>query len=65
MNETLIKILGLLHEAALVGEVIPQSAAAATLADKFIKIAQETVKAHQEITGQPLDLNLLKPVDPT
>lgn len=65
MNKRLVEILGLLHEAALIGEIVPQSAAAATLADKLIQIAQATVKAHEEITGQPLDLELLKPIDPT
>ena len=65
MNSFLIEILGLLHEAALLGEVVPQSAEEAALADKFIQIAQATIKAHQRITGQPLDLSLLKPINPT
>jgi hypothetical protein len=62
---TLDYILGFLNSAAQVAEVIPGAQAPiAAVADKFILIAQAAVKAHEAATGQPLDLALLKPVDP-
>ena len=70
MNKQLINILGLLHEALLVGETIGTVVPGAQgtvpiemIADKLVAIAQATLKAHQEITGQPLDLALLAPVE--
>lgn len=43
---------------------IPGIGIPADAAAKLLAIAQVTVKAHEALTGQPLDLNLLKPVDP-
>ena len=37
--------------------------AAAKIADVLLKIAQTAVKAHQDIIGEPLDLNLLQPIE--
>lgn len=37
--------------------------AGAKIADTLIKIAQVAVKAHQDIIGEPIDLDLLQPID--
>lgn len=42
---------------------IPTVSAGSALADIFLKIAQAAVNAHVAVTGQPLDLNLLKPIE--
>ena len=44
--------------------VIPEATAGAAIADGLLQIIQSALKAHQAVTGQPLDLNLLKPIDP-
>lgn len=63
--KTLDYILGVLDTLANIAEVIPVPSVAlpAAYADKLLKIAQSAVQAHQAATGQPLDLNLLKPVE--
>lgn len=43
---------------------IPQASAGAAMADGILKIIQSAMAAHKAITGQPLDLNNLKPIDP-
>lgn len=61
---TLDYILGTLDAIAQVAEIVPGAQAPlAALADKYIKIAQAAARAHQASTGQPLDLNLLQPVE--
>lgn len=63
--KTLDQILGVLEGFVSVAEMFPGITIPAALADKILKIAQASVKAHEAATGQALDLNLLKPVDPT
>lgn len=61
---TLDYILGFLDSAAQIAAAVPGAQAPiAGIADKYIKIAQAAAKAHQAATGQPLDLNLLSPVE--
>ena len=43
---------------------VPNVSQAAGIAASLLKIAQTAVKAHEDIIGQPLDLSLLKPIDP-
>lgn len=62
---TLDYILGFLDSAAQIAASVPGAQAPiAAISDKYIKIAQAAVQAHEAATGQPLDLALLKPVDP-
>jgi hypothetical protein len=42
---------------------IPAAGPAAKISDALFEIAQTAIKAHQDILGQPIDLNLLKPID--
>jgi hypothetical protein len=42
---------------------IPDVSQGAAIAASLLKIAQTAVKAHQDIIGEPLDLNLLQPID--
>jgi hypothetical protein len=62
--KTLDYILGVLDSFAMIAEMFPGANVPAALADKLLKIAQASVKAREAATGQPLDLNLLKPVTP-
>ena len=43
---------------------IPEGAAADALAQELLKIAQTAIAAHEAVTGQPIDLALLHPLDP-
>ena len=43
---------------------IPEGAAADALAAELLTIAQTAIAAHEQITGQPIDLALLHPLDP-
>lgn len=62
------KILADLELAAQVASVVglpnPAIAGGAKLADYFLKIAQAAVKAHESVTGQPLDLTKLQDITP-
>lgn len=60
--KTLEQILNALEMgASITAELgpIPQIVASAKLADYFLKIAQSAVRAHESITGKPLDLGTL------
>ena len=59
------KILAAMEMAAAIASSIPSPiSGAAHLADYFLKIAQAAVKAHESITGQPLDMTKLHQIDP-
>jgi len=62
--KTLDYILGVLDSIAMIAELYPGAAVPAGIADKLLKVAQASVKAREAATGQPLDLNLLKPIEP-
>lgn len=47
----------------LAGLGIPEASAAAQISVTLLAIAQTAIKAHQDIVGEPLDLNLLQPID--
>jgi hypothetical protein len=61
-------ILSILSTAAAAAQAFvagnPEAAAADALAESLIKIAQQAALAYQQATGTPIDLNLLKPIDP-
>ncbi len=42
----------------------PIGAEADSLAQMFLGIAQKAILAHEAVTGQPIDLSLLHPIDP-
>ncbi len=42
---------------------IPDASQGAALADVLLKIAQAAIKAHQDILGEPIDLDKLQPID--
>lgn len=64
MFKTLDYILGALDTIAEIAAIVPGAQQGlAAYSDKYIKIAQAAVKAHNAATGQDLDLNLLKPVE--
>jgi hypothetical protein len=58
--------LGILEGfAEAAGELVPgQAKIDAVYISKLIKITQAAKRAHDAAAGQPLDLDLLKPVDP-
>jgi len=59
------KILAALEMGAAIASSIPSPiAGAGKLADYFLKIAQAAVKAHESITGQPLDMTKLHEIEP-
>lgn len=62
---TLEEIVAYLDGAAqTVGSLeVPTISAGAKVADLLIKVIQSAIKAHNAVTGQPLDLNLLQPID--
>ena len=62
--KTLDYILGVLDSISQIAELFPGATVPAILADKILKIAQSAVQAHEAATGQALDLNLLKPLEP-
>ncbi len=65
MKSIFDKILMALEMATAIAGSIPSPiAGAAKLADYFLKIAQAAVKAHETITGQPLDLTKLHEIEP-
>jgi hypothetical protein len=64
MLKTLDYILGVLDTVAGIAELFPGVTVPAAMADKLIKVAQAAVKAHNQATGQPLDLSLLQPLEP-
>jgi hypothetical protein len=72
MKPTLISviadILAGLGIAAEVAEPIlaalPAALAVDKLAEALIAIAQKAIAAHEAVTGQPIDLALLKSIDP-
>ena len=49
--------------ATVAGLGIPQASAIAGMSDALIKIAQTAIKAHQDIIGEPIDLDKLQPID--
>jgi len=69
---TLDKILSILEGgAALVsatggaaGPLGAGAAAGAAIADYFLKIARAAVRAHETVTGKPLDMTTLHQIDP-
>lgn len=63
--KTLQQILADLELAAqtLAGLGIPNASAGAALADTLLKIAQTAIKAHEDIIGEPIDLDKLQPID--
>lgn len=65
MLKSLDYLLGVLDSFASIAEMFPGITVPAALADKILKIAQSAVKAHEAATGQPLDLNLLQPIQST
>lgn len=68
MLKTFDYILGAIEGAtgiiASLGVGGPALASIAGLADYFLKIAQAAVKAHEAVTGKPLDLSLLHDIKP-
>jgi hypothetical protein len=46
------------------GPIGASAAAAAVIADYFLKIAQAAVRAHEGVTGKPLDMATLHQIDP-
>lgn len=72
MNPTLTLLLQILTLGAAAAEQAnaqlnsddPAVKAGADLAEKLLVIAQTAVKAHEAQVGKPLDLSLLKPIDP-
>jgi len=61
----LLEIIGLAASAAkplLGGNATAETIDAA--ASALVAIAQKASQAHQEIVGQPIDLSLLKPIEP-
>lgn len=64
MLKTLDYILGALDTLAGIAQLFPGVAVPAAITDKILKIAQSAVQAHEAATGQPLDLSLLKPLEP-
>lgn len=64
-NSPFERILGAIEMAAAIASSIPSPISGfAHLADYFLKIAQAAVKAHEQITGQPLDMSKLHQIDP-
>jgi hypothetical protein len=65
------KLDTILEDAALALETVgglgavinPGIAAGAALANKVLRLITAGVQAHEKITGQPLDLSLLHPID--
>jgi hypothetical protein len=46
------------------GPIGTSAAAAAVIADYFLKIAQAAVRAHEGVTGKKLDMATLHQIDP-
>ena len=65
---TLQEILTIIQEAATVAQPllvgVPVGEAADVAAQSLIKIVQAALTAHQQITGQPIDLTQLQPIAP-
>lgn len=63
--KTLEQILADLEIAAqtIAGLGIPAVTTAAGLSDVLIRIAQTAIKAHEDIIGEPIDLDKLQPID--
>lgn len=61
--EILQRILSELTVAAQFASLIP-GAQGAALAAQFLAIAQTAVRAHESITGAPLDMAKLHDIDP-
>lgn len=64
MAVNLDSILGYLEGITKAASLVPGVSGVATLAGEALSIAQAAVKAHEAISGQPLDLSLLKNIDP-
>lgn len=64
MKLTLDQILADVDMMARVFEMLPATAIPATIADTLLQVGIATIKAHEAATGQRLDLNLLRPIDP-
>ncbi len=56
---TLDQILAYISAGVDFAGLIPGGAAAAGIAAVLLRIAQSAVKAHEQVTGEPLDLNKL------
>lgn len=63
--KTLQQILADLELASstIAGLNIGSASQIARMSDTLLKIAQTAIKAHQDIIGEPLDLNKLQPID--
>jgi hypothetical protein len=64
LGSKLDSILAEVEMITSVAEAIPFIGPFASLADKFLQIAQASVKAHNAATGQPIDLAQLHNIDP-
>lgn len=42
---------------------VPSVSSGAIIADDLLRVIQAAMNAHKAVTGQPLDLNLLQPIE--
>ena len=61
---TLNLILNILSAAASAATSIVGGGPIPALAKLLVSIAQAASQAHEQVTGQPIDLTLLHPIDP-
>jgi hypothetical protein len=61
LSEIITYLDGTAQTVAALG--IPEASAGAAIADGLLKVIQSALNAHNAVTGKPLDLNLLQPID--
>lgn len=70
MSQTPEEILNEIIQIATVGATVaqtvpnPEVQAGAAIAAALLQIAQKAIAAHEQITGQPIELSLLHPIEP-